>query len=395
MVIFLCVVLLVGSALALVPTIKKVYAPSPYVIAPFSLNDNDNYRLIRTSAPIYYGANNTYLNEYPSEFTTLDYEYSDYELATYTYSSLSTTLQSRYRIIVEPETYVDFSAPSQFYVESYESIIFSGGGTFYLNCDGACAYPDTVSVLINELPVDGSFAVDPETGVFLINDLEVLIGDEDIMEVGLRFTWISEDALSYVGSKSLTRTLNLHFVDDITITPSGSGSGSGGDGGDDSGDGSDLPYASFFNRVIAWEQSIYSAIVNGNNSSNASVSRIASVFAREDDVILRDNIDGTLQEVITQFYDQTSTSSSSMTVETVQNVKGISDGMDAMFSSGYSVSDAFTEIADNDDFMSWFTSECAASLDSTGQAATFGDDDPYNMHYYYEQVNAIAESRGG
>lgn len=387
----LCVSLLIGSAFALTPSYQKVSMPDPYGISLLSLDDDSDSLTFFNSSSITFGGSSYGTKSYTSQSQSLTSTNTKYQL-----SYLAQTYKEGYYdyiyLKVPSGTYIDVTANVSYPVSEYSDIIVAGGGSFsletYVTMRGSVyAYPNTVQILVNDLPVGDVYSVS-STGSFTLSDTIVSLSS-DVTTVGLRFAWTTADtaktssAVAPVGSYYY---LYSNFSDSVVITPVI----------DDS-----LDYEPFFNRVIAWEQSIFGAINSlGDRLSDSlggvgeSASKIASVFARDDDIQLRDDVDDTLKEVTTQFYDQTSTSSSSMTVETVQNVKGIADGMDAMFSSGYSVSDAFTEIADNDDFMSWFTAETAQALDSTGNVATVGDDDPYNMHYYYDQVNAIAERRG-
>lgn len=379
----LCISLLIGSAFALTPSYQKVSMPDPYGIMPLSLDDGSSSRILKTGGAINYG-----------NYTSSSY-YSTLGTGTYSIINGRTTLGEfygtefnlKYMYLNVPAGNYDISVSVNLSADDYSALVFSGGASFNFQLyrsTSIYAYPDTAQFLVNGSPVGSSFAC--SNGSFTSADTEVAITSA-VTSIGVRFTWNSADSVRQsVSSVAFPYILYSNFTDNIVYSTVSK---------------TDTDYVPYFERVIAWEQSIYSAISSlGDRLSDSlggvgeSASKIASVFARDDDIQLRDDVDDTLKEVTSQFYDQTSTSSSSMTVETVQNVKGIADGMDAMFSSGYSVSDAFTEIADNDDFMLWFTAETAQALDSTGNVATVGDDDPYNMHYYYDQVNAIAERRG-
>lgn len=388
--------LLVGSAFALSPSYSKVSMPDPYGIMPLSLDDSTSSRTLITSSAVLYGKTSSAY----SSLAASSYSVStgDYKLGTY----LPSTPTSYSYLRVASGTYADVLCSVDISSAEFSFLVLSGGASFYFGATPVAsvrAYPDTAQILVNGSPVGSSISC--SNGSFTLADTEIELSSS-VTSLGVRFTWSSTDTVSYNSGDYGTVSLYSCFTDNLYYTAIAEEA---------------VDYTPYLNRIISWEQSIYSSITNlGSSLSDSlgsaieqvatflnpnvegsvgeSVNNLGSIFARDDDIQLRDDVDNTLKEVTTQFYDQTSTSSSSMTVETVQNVKGISDGMDAMFSSGYSVSDAFTEIAENDDFMSWFTAETAQALDSTGAAATVGDDDPYNMHYYYEQVNAIAERRG-
>lgn len=364
--------------------------PDPYGIMPLSLSVESDTRTVYNSSSVVFGA---YTSSKRGTYSSQSQVFISFPTSnSLSYRTGVTSFYGNY-LYVPAGCYFDITANVSYTPEEYSSLVFSGGYSFSLgSLSGSTkstikAYPDTCQILVNGSPV-GDVVSCSSSGQATFNDTEVVLTD-DVTAVGVRFTWTSADTASDTSGSTVTsayQRLYCYPVDSFNITPVI----------DDS-----LDYEPFFNRVIAWEQSIFSAInALGDSLSTSlggvgeSASKIASVFARDDDIQLRDDVDDTLKEVTTQFYDQTSTSSSSMTVEAVQNVKGISDGMDAMFSSGYSVSAAFTEIAENDDFMSWFTAETAQALDSTGNVATVDDEDKYNMHFYYDQVNAIAERRG-
>lgn len=421
------VCLLVGSAFALTPSIQQVMMPDPYGIMPLMLDDENLNRIVALNGKvgvgythISYGDDFTYVNSQTFDISGVS-EADGYNLASGYLESASQTTDGMFYLVVNAGTYVDYSVDVSFSPSDYKSLVVSGGFEMFFEAypedtgmTTLASYPSTYQLLINGSPAGTIFSGGYSGATFADQAISIT---SEVTSIGVRCSWNSGGSVSddiYSGGNV---ELNLWWNDELSVIPStdsgdsGGGDTGGGDtGGGDSGSTSGSVSASQVERVIAWQQNTYTAVndiksvLNPNNSGSVGsyikdtaedTSNIASVYASEADIQLKSDMESTTSAVVSSFYDQTSTSSSSMTVETVQNVKGISDGMDALFSSGYSVSDAFTEIADNDDFMSWFTSECAASLDSTGQVATIGDDDPYNMHYYYEQVNAIAESRGG
>lgn len=374
----LCISLLIGSAFALTPSYQKVSMPDPYGVMPLSMNDSDYSRTLSWNGDIKFGIPSNTVSFGGSGSLTYVPEQGVYQMWSGSYGT------SGFYFYAGAGSYVDITSAVSLSSTTYPSMIVSGSGQFFLYNTNIYyqIVPQLVYVLINGIQTGPAFEVD-STGNFTISDLKFDLSS-NVTSIGLRFMYSSDTVVSNtISAGSSTRNAIVYFNDDTVFTPQTTNV---------------LPYEPFFERVIAWEQTINNSVLSLKDTLSASlggsVEKLVSVFARDDDIQLRDDVDDTLKEVTTQFYDQTSTSSSSMTVETVQNVKGIADGMDAMFSSGYSVSDAFTEIAYNDDFMSWFTAETAQALDSTGNVVTVGDDDPYNMHYYYDQVNAIAERRG-
>lgn len=420
------VCLLVGSAFALTPSIQQVMMPDPYGIMPLMLDDENLNRTVALNGKvgvgythISYGDDFTYVNSQTFDISGVS-ESDGYNLASGFLESASQVMDGKFYLVVNSGTYVDYSVDVSFSPSDYKSLVVSGGFEMFFEAypedpgmTTLASYPSTYQLLINGSPAGTIFSGGYSGATFADQAISIT---SEVTSIGVRCSWNSGDSVSDDINLGGNVELNLWWNDELSVIPStdsgdsGGGDTGGGDtGGGDSGSTSGSVSASQVERVIAWQQNTYTAVndiksvLNPNNSGSVGsyikdtaedTSNIASVYASESDIQLKSNMENTTAEVVSSFYDQTSTSSSSMTVETVQNVKGISDGMDALFSSGYSVSDAFTEIAENDDFMSWFTAECAANLDSTGQAVTVGDDDPYNMHFYYNQVNAIAERRG-
>lgn len=427
------VCLLVGSAFALTPSIQEVMMPDPYGIMPLMLDDENLDRTVYFSDSITFGAESDYgggvTSFGPTSVDISRVDPSNGYLIADVWVDPRPHLLEPLTLSTPSDLYIDYSVDVSFSASTYKSLVVSGGFCVYLETvtldswDSLAVYPNSYQLLINEIPVGSIFDGDTDISTFADQSISLT---SDVSSIGVRSYFGPANTVSSESYGTGDNEVDLFFMweDHLTVVPSTSSGGSsgdsgdsGGDSGDDSGDSGDdsgstsgSVSSSQIERMIAWQQNTYTAVndinssLNPNNSGSVGsyikesaedASNIASVYASDADIKLKSDMESTTSEVVSSFYDQTSTSSSSMTVETVQNVKGISDGMDALFSSGYSVSDAFTEIAENDDFMSWFTSECAASLDSTGQAAAVGDDDLYNMHYYYEQVNAIAESRGG
>lgn len=413
--IFLAACLLIGSALAITPSIQEVMMPDPYGIMPLMLDDTSTARTAYISRSINYGNYNgafSYSGSCSSQTIDLAFStsFTEVALASHTLEKSSFGTSKCY-VRVASGTYVDYIADVSFPVEQYSSLVVSGSfdcyfKTFFPDGEGSSsvAASHELQLLVNGSPV-GTVFDNTDYGATFSDQRIVLT--EDVTTLGVRASWTEEVSNYTTYSGTPTVELLLVIDDMLSVIPNSSSGDSGDDSGDDSGGSSGT--SEQMERLIAWQQNIYTKLTGIDNELDPDISssmgsyvadtaentsNIASIFARDDDIQLRDDVDDTLKEVTTQFYDQTSDSSSSMTVETVQNVKGISDGMDAMFSSGYSVSDAFTEIAENDDFMSWFTVETAQALDSTGNVATVDDEDKYNMHFYYDHIAELEERRG-
>lgn len=311
-------------------------------------------------------------------------------------------------------TYYDIIAGVSYTPADYQSIVISGGYQFYLyvspaGTDDFYAYPDTCQILINGVPVGDVYSC--SSGSVTIPDVEFSL-TENVTSLGLRFTWNSADSVSSSSGTTYDEGyvyLFARVTDSVNITPVTK---------------EDVDYIPFLNRIISWEQSIYSGISalgdslgsslggaieqvayqlspDNEGTVGESVSNLGSIFARDDDIQLRDDMDETITEATSSFYESsTSTdedeydSATKVDKQKVTDIKNISKGASALFDTGYDITDGFTEIGSNDDFLSWFTADTAQALDSTGAVATVGDDDPYNMHFYYDQIEAIAGKRG-
>lgn len=403
----LALCLLVGSAFALTPSYSKVSMPDPYGVMPLSMNDDNYSRTLSLNGDIKWGIpSNTITFGGNSTFT--------YEPNVYITQIWQQTFSSTvgYYFSCAAGSYVDVTTSVSLSASTYKSLVVSGDGAFFMYntmfpADDVTVYPQAVQVLVNGMPVGNSFVV--SYGEFTINDLQVDISS-DVTSLGLRFMYTSDTVANCSASAaSGLRTANVYFLDDTLFTPLTTAV---------------LPYEPFFERVIAWEQTINNSILSLRDSLSSSlggaieqvayqlspdnegtvgesVSNLGSIFARDDDIQLRDDMDETITEATSSFYESsTSTdedeydSATKVDKQKVTDIKNISKGASALFDTGYDITDGFTEIGSNDDFLSWFTADTAQALDSTGAVATVGDDDPYNMHFYYDQIEAIAGKRG-
>ena len=219
--------------------------PDPYGIMPLSLSADTTARSIYNSKSVTfggYGKTTSYASStqnFTASSTTGAYGLAAYNNPPFVGAALT----------VSSGTYFDYTANVSFSSSEYSSLVLSGGFSFYLFCLSAqnlYSYPDTAQLLVNKSPV-GDVISSSGNGVFVFSDLEVVLSGE-VTSVGVRFTWTSSDSLvNRTTSTSLggATYLYMSYTDNVNITPVI----------DDS-----LDYEPFFNRVIAWEQSIYGAI---------------------------------------------------------------------------------------------------------------------------------------
>lgn len=249
----LCLILLVGSALALNVSYQQVSMPDPYGVAPLNLNADDLTRTISFNGRLRYGANS------PSSNTELITSYStifeDYDNAV-TLCSLAVASSTGTFLGGAAGSYFDFVAPFSADLNSVSSLIFGGGGS------GACVsvvpfltnqgtnslvkYFTSVQVLVNGLPVGSPVSCSAD-GSFTLNDISVSLTD-NVTSVGLRFYFDSGFSLSDAGSSVNTSGyffLNFYFTDNVSIVPVAV---------------QDTDYVPYFERTIGWLQSIFSAV---------------------------------------------------------------------------------------------------------------------------------------
>lgn len=113
--------------------------------------------------------------------------------------------------------------------------------------------------------------------------------------------------------------------------------------------------------------------------------RLAYVFGSDEDLKLKDEADPGTDAFRENF-------GGGLSLGQISDGKDVVEGVSGLLDSGYSFGDAFTEIA-GEDFLFWFSPECAAALDSTGSVMALDDSDPYNMQPYYDHVQKVKEKR--
>lgn len=133
--------------------------------------------------------------------------------------------------------------------------------------------------------------------------------------------------------------------------------------------------------------------LSGLDGASSGVDKLVNVFARDDDIQLRDDVDPVISSAADSFF--SSDSSTAVTESRVSDAQTSLEGASAMFDSGYSVDSGFAEIAESkDDFLSWFTSDTLSWLDTTVSSYDSGEDDPYNYWLYNQQMAEVAKRRG-
>lgn len=409
-------VLLAGSALAFHVTYQEVSMPDPYGVSVLNLSEDTTNRTIFNSSPIVYGAyTSSYRKTYSSQSKTFDGSGYNHLLASY---SPGTASARGMYLSVPSGTYIDWSANVSYSNTEYGSFLVTGGGTFYLFLDSiyavlddVSAYPNTVQVLVNGSPVGDKITVS-SSGVFTIPDLEVDLSGA-VTSVGLRFTWTSADTVSgstSYGYSDAYRRLYAYMNDNVNLTPIAK---------------EDTDYVPYFERVIAWLQSIFSAVnplhndllqiaeglssltgeqgiqavvqaLTGTNGTVANFTEdLKTIFASDEDLQLKEDTAPVISTVTDTFFSGAD-ESTSITTEKVTTAGETLKGMTSMFDSGYDATDAFTDIAENtDDYLAWFTTDVAGWLNTVpSSAAEDGDEDPYNMWRVQEQYDAISKARG-
>lgn len=400
----LVVCLVVGSASALTISHQKISMPDPYGVMPLSLSSETNKRVIFNSQPITYGLYNSssYRFSYASQSQTL----SSSTLVNTSFASNYVGSSARAYLEIPAGTYLDYSANVSFSNSEYSSIVLSGSFVSKLitylwpvSSDTVVyssyveSFPSQAQFLVNGLPV-GDVYFSSGDGNFTFTDLEVALTDS-VTSVGIRFIWPDRvSQASDISSYRIFGSSSLAFdrTDNVNITPIAK---------------TDVDYIPYFERVISWLQSIsgsvnplhddLQAILNnlgGMSGLNADVARLVNIFARDDDIQLRDDMDETLKEATSIFYDTTENPSTAISTDTISSAGETLQGVSSMFDSGYEATDAFQEIADSkDDFMSWFTEDTYSWLDTVPSTYT-REDDPYNTWMIENQYAEMAKRRG-
>lgn len=397
-VVALVVALLAGSALAFNVTYQKVSMPDPYGLMTIGLDEASDQRTVTISGYTTFGpyspSSSRVILSSPSISVTSGNIFSDWTLSSF---SASGSYTGGYFAISAGTTY-DVLASVAFSASEYKSLLVTGGGTFSVkpyNLTGTApaftsAYPATAQFLVNGIPVGSSVAC--SNGQFTFPDLEIAL-TSDISSLGVRFTFdeLSRQQIS-TGACDASLFLRCPFDDQINLSPVPVNA---------------VDYVPYFERVISWLQLISGSVnplndtllrieslVGGMNDSDSSLGRLSNVFARDDDIQLRDDMDDTLKEATSIFYDDTSSPSTAISTDTVSQAGETLKGVSSMFDSGFEATDAFQEIADSkDDFMAWFSTDTSSWLD-TVPSTYASEGDPYNQWMIENQYAEMAKRRG-
>lgn len=373
--VLLVVVLTVGSAFAITPAYTKVSMPDPYGISLLSLDDSSTSRTLSSSGPFWFGKQGS-AKEIPS-FTNV---YDNFN-GSVRFIETQSSSYSIFAINIPSGTYFDFTSAVSYSSTDFAKLLVSGSVSFGLSflhaSSSIVTFPDTAQFLVNGLPVGDPVSI--SDNIFIFPTIEVEI-TSDISSVGYRFTYGSAKATSKDSSPNMSSGTDaiLGISDDVSVTPI---------------EVSD-PYIPLLIANNSWLSSIYNVLQNISSGIGDGISRLASVFARDDDIQLRDDMDGTLKEATSIFYDSEENPDTAISSDTVSEAGETLKGVTSMFDSGYNATDAFQEIADSkDDFLSWFSEDTYNWLDTT--PATYSREaDPFNHWMIENQYAEMQRKRG-
>lgn len=393
---FLLSGLLIVSAFAVQPSHVSVIMPDPYGVSTLALaDDGGTYSFNGT---ILYGAYpsayRTSLTDFSSSFST---SFSGFA-RTYYYSGspVSDTYSYGSYLSVTSGSYIDVLYSVSLSTSDYDAVLFSGGlsSVFLYSSGGGVSskvYGSSFQLIMNDSLIGDVYSLD-SSGSGSVPSLEVSM-TSDVYNIGYRIFISGSD--SQAGSSSMKSSgsdLRFSVSDNLLYTPIEAVQ--------------EDPYIPLMEEQISWLQAIFSAVnplysaiqnlASLMGQSGEGVNRIASVFARDDDIQLRDDVDDTIKTATDSFFSE-SNSTTQVNSEKVTQAKDSLEGASAMFgASGYSVDSFFNDASSSsDDYLAWFSSDTASWLDSTGSGASLEDDDPYNMQLYYDRIGQIAGLRGG
>lgn len=390
---FLLSGLLTFSAFAVQPSHVTVSMPDPYGISTLVLaDDGGNFSF---DGDITYGAysNSKYRTDLSSFSSTFNDSF-DGVMKVFNYgSSTSVTAYGSY-INLSAGAYFDVIYSVSLSSTDYGKILFSGGlNGCSINASTAGArsaiYGSSFQLIMNDSVFGDVYSLD-SSGTGSVPSLEVPL-TSDVYNIGFRVYFPDGGQVSTSSTSKVSYCYCTFLAgDQLLYTPIES----------------DDPYIPLMQEQISWLQAIFSAVnplysaiqnlASLMGQSGEGVNRIASVFARDDDIQLRDDVDDTIKTATNSFFSE-SNSTTQVNSEKVTQAKDSLEGASAMFgASGYSVDSFFNDASSSsDDYLAWFSSDSASWLDSTGSGASLYDDDPYNMQLYYDRINQIAGLRGG
>lgn len=375
-------------ALAVNPGNVTVDVPNPYRASTLSLNDATTARTLFNSSTIEFGTGNgdyTYASQ-TAQITTGLSPLSD----SYTRSNVIAYLN------VPAGTYLDYICVVNYPASEWSSLIINGGGAASLKNVTQnitpTAYPDTVQLIVNDAPVGEPVAY---SNGFTFPTITVLVSS-DVYNIGYRFTYTEAVSVRESTPTNVQFTqLSFDISDNAIVTAIEKEQ--------------EDPYIPLLMANNSWLQSIFGntnisnswleKIANSMGSlggEGSALDRLATIFAQDDDLQLREDMDPVLKEATDLFYNSESNPSTAVTTETVTTVGDTLSGMGSMFNSGYDATDAFQDIADNqDDYLAWFSQDTKSWLDTVPAAVSDEDDpDPYNQWRVNQQYAEIANKRG-
>lgn len=387
--VLLAVTLSVSSAFALSPAFTRVSMPDPYGVMLLSLDDNSSSRTLSSSGSFWFGKQGS-----ASEIQAFTKVYDNFSSPAVVASSSQSSAYSTFAYNIPAGRYFDFTSSVSYSTSDYQKLLVSGSVQFYLRFTqlggSLAAYPDRAQFTINGLPVGEPVSISSELFIFPSMEIEL---SSDVSTIGYRFFYDTAKTGNKTGTLSDTETTcYIYVTDDVSVTPLEV----------------DDPYIPILTSILSWVQNIFNYVSPINSTllriesaleslggEDGSLARLASVFARDDDIQLRDDMDPVLQEATSIFYDSGSNPETAVSADTVTEAGETLKGMSSMFDSGYDATDAFQEIADSkDDFLSWFSEDTSSWLDTT--VSTYSrEPDPFNHWMIENQYSEMEKKRGG
>lgn len=419
--------LLAGSALAFAPAFLSAVPTSARL-----LRDDVSSREVRFSGDVSYKGRFTTSADWKTwdAFTGFQPSYS-FNLPAYQYGGNSwsaaqsfwylftpvdgSTTNKYHRLSISAGSFFDVDASVFYSSDLFTSVSVAGSGAFQLyyrdglnvnfpssssgsvNEHSLDLMPTSVGLVVNGQLVSGS-VVSFSGPSFSLPTVQLDLSDwGEVYSIGYRFYFNAKQTAFWSNTSGNSQYLSfyLYFADNGLISTAGSG---------------DPLYKSSLDLLLASMQQQTASVdsiktlidklsdsLSGLGSLSTSLDKLVSVFAREDDIQLRNDADSALKSFTSIFYpsEDDMDSPNAIGSEQVSQIGDTLSGAGALFDSGYSVNDAFTDIADNkDDYLSWFSEDVASWLDSVPASVSDpSDPDPFNHHYLEEQYQKIKDAR--
>lgn len=432
-------ILLAGSALAIVSPVRNSG------ISLLSLNDDDLSRSVQWVGSSYMTLTNSGTQIYqenvnpfgPLSFQSGSWVPRNLSGTTSGKTSSGSTTNVSSRIYVSAGSYVDIVIPFQYSAADYNTFVFSGtvGASplrLYAEVAGsptgtAALNADLLQLLINGEVVQSFNVTSIPSGFSTTNVFDfggyVFTADSDLTSITLRFLFQSDKSAggSIAPAVSLPATVSgsfdFGFKDNAVVNASYVSS--------------ELPYASYFERVISMQNSqslnliqikdVLSSVadnlssISGTNGIQAivrildpstegsvgnTISNIGSIYASSEDIQLKegtkDFASAATDLMIGDSEDGSSGLLGSDSVSNVKDLKKIGNAIKSWFSFDVDIGELFTFV--DSGASDWFSSDTATGIDSVGSiqsAAVDDDSDPYNMQDYYDFIDSLFAKYGG